>query len=133
MTEPTPGAQGSCLCGAVRYRIDFPTRFFAHCHCRSCRRAHGAPVVSWAGVTAPAFHLLAGEDTLRRYESSPRTFRSFCGRCGTSLFFTSERWEGEVHVAVATLDEPMDRPPMGHHLYEEHVDWFQVGDPPSEG
>ena len=42
-------AHGGCHCGAVRFVARFPSRFVAHCHCASCRRAHGAAFVTWAG------------------------------------------------------------------------------------
>ena len=121
---------GSCLCGAVTFRLHFPTRFFAHCHCESCRRAFGAAVVSWVGVKDAQFELLSGRDDLGRFASSPGTTRSFCRTCGTSLFFESARWPNEVHAAAATLRGPVDRPPGGHAFYEEHVAWLQVADPP---
>ena len=48
MSEPT-AATGRCHCGGVRFVARFPSRFVAHCHCESCRRAHGAAFVTWAG------------------------------------------------------------------------------------
>ena len=42
--------EGRCLCGEVRFAIGAPTLFFAHCHCRWCREAHGAAFVSWVGA-----------------------------------------------------------------------------------
>ena len=38
---------GGCLCGAIRYRITGAPVEALYCHCRMCRRAHGAPVVAW--------------------------------------------------------------------------------------
>lgn len=122
---------GSCLCGRTRFRITFPTRFFSHCHCRSCRLAFGAPVVTWAGVPSEQFQWLAGGDSVGRYASSPGVERTFCPTCGTSLTFTSPAWAGETHVAAATLQGELDRPIGGHAFYDEHVPWLAVADPPS--
>lgn len=33
---------GSCLCGAVRFRLAVRPQFINHCHCRLCRKASGA-------------------------------------------------------------------------------------------
>ena len=41
--------EGGCLCGAVRYRAFWPAYGITHCHCQTCRRASGAPFVTWAG------------------------------------------------------------------------------------
>ena len=70
-------------------------------------------------------------ELLKVHESSPGTTRSFCGRCGTRVFFRSDRWPGETHVPLAAFDEPVDRPPQGHAFWDEHVAWlpFEVPAP----
>jgi hypothetical protein len=117
-------ARGRCHCGGVRFTARFPTRFVAHCHCESCRRAHGAAFVTWAGFTTPQVTITDGADLLATHESSPGTARRFCRRCGTKLFFESTRWAGETHVTLAAFDDPLDRAPAGHAFYEEHVGWL---------
>lgn len=119
---------GRCLCGAVRFTIDPPTLWCAHCHCGMCRRAHGAAFVTWVGVPEDRFHLTVGEDMLRGYASSQEAKRRFCGHCGSPMFFASSRWPGEVHVAVGCLIDPLDREPAAHVFFDEHVDWVVLGD-----
>jgi len=34
--------KGSCLCGAIEYEIDSIDMPIAHCHCRTCQKAHAA-------------------------------------------------------------------------------------------
>ncbi|MBP6368797.1 MAG: GFA family protein, partial [Burkholderiales bacterium] len=104
-------ARGGCHCGAVRFVARFPSRFVAHCHCASCRRAHGAAFVTWAGFPSDQVAVSEGTELLKVHVSSPGTKRSFCGVCGTKLFFQSEKWPGETHVPLAAFDEPVDRPP----------------------
>ena len=117
-------AGGSCHCGTVQFVARFPSRFVAHCHCESCRRAHAAPFVTWAGFPAAQVEVTAGHDALMVHASSPGTKRMFCGECGTKLFFSSERWPGETHVPLAAFDEPVDREPSGHAFWDEHVAWL---------
>jgi hypothetical protein len=38
--------EGGCLCGAVRYRLNGEIEESAYCHCRTCQRQSGAPVVA---------------------------------------------------------------------------------------
>src|SRR5262249_53077551 len=45
---PPDPATGGCFCGAVRYEARGRPREVSHCHCPSCRRCAGAPVVTWA-------------------------------------------------------------------------------------
>ena len=100
-------ASGRCHCGAVRFTADFPSRFVAHCHCESCRRAHGAAFVTWAGFPSPQVRVTQGADELATHESSPRTYRRFCRRCGSKLFFESAKWPGETHVVLAAVIVPL--------------------------
>jgi hypothetical protein len=88
-----------------------------------CRRAHGAAFVTWVGSAVDRFELLSGAAALRRYESSPGATRSFCGNCGTMLFFESRRWPGEVHVTLAHLDSPAGLVPQAHAYWSSHVPW----------
>ncbi|MCC6378892.1 MAG: GFA family protein [Burkholderiales bacterium] len=117
-------ATGGCHCGAVRFVARFPSRFVAHCHCESCRRAHSAAFVTWAGFPSAQVEVTEGRDVLMVHESSQGTSRMFCGECGTKLFFSSERWPGETHVPLAAFEGPVDRVPQGHAFWDEHAAWL---------
>lgn len=84
--------------------------------------------MTWFGVERPSFELVSGADILSWYQSTPGARRGFCSRCGSTLFFESERWADEVHVALAHMDGPIDRPPKVHVFYDTHVDWIELGD-----
>ncbi len=81
--------EGGCLCGTIRFTITLPTLFCGHCHCRMCRRNHGAAYVTWLAVPRSQLSIDSGLDHLTRYQSSSHGSRSFCGRCGSSLFRAS--------------------------------------------
>jgi len=63
--------EGSCLCGAVAYAVDAPPGRIVHCHCRTCRKAHGAAFSSVMRVPRAAFRWVRGAEGLRSFESSP--------------------------------------------------------------
>jgi hypothetical protein len=84
--------------------------------------------VTWFGVERPDFELVNGSDDLSWYQSTPEARRGFCSRCGSTLFFESQRWADEIHIALAHMDESIDRSPKAHVFYDAHVDWFEVGD-----
>ena len=54
--------EGSCLCGAVRYRIRGELGPIALCHCSMCRKTSGTAFATNATVACAAFELLAGRD-----------------------------------------------------------------------
>ncbi|MBW2254126.1 MAG: GFA family protein [Deltaproteobacteria bacterium] len=128
MTEHQDPIIGGCLCGAVSYEAEPPTLFCAHCHCRWCRRAHGAAFVTWFGVPEERFRLVEGVEDLRWYQSSKRSRRGFCGTCGTTLFFASTSSPGEMHIALATVDTPIDREPALHCFVDQKAPWWHIDD-----
>ena len=112
---------GSCLCGAVRFTVTLPTLFCGHCHCSMCRRSHGAGFVTWFAVPRAQFQLDAGEGSLARYSSSDHGARSFCTRCGSSLFCESSRHPDQIDIALANMEGSIDRPPQLHVYFDGRV------------
>lgn len=117
---------GSCLCGQLGFTAMLPTKWVSHCHCSMCRRAHGAAFVTWAGFEARRVAISDPHGALRWYRSSAAAERGFCTRCGSTLFFRSGRWPGELHIVVANITEPLDRAPQAHVGWDTHVDWAAV-------
>jgi len=133
--SPAEPIHGRCLCGAVRFALTPPTAFHAHCHCRSCRLSHGAPYVTWTGVPLSAFAFEQGEQAVRWYRSSPQIEWGFCATCGSSMLYRAiaeghpeEPDTDRMYVAVASLTEPMDRPPQAHVSFEERLPTTRPGD-----
>ncbi|MDT8320382.1 MAG: GFA family protein [Xanthomonadales bacterium] len=120
--------RGGCLCGAVRFEADLPSKWCAHCHCSMCRKAHGAGYVTWVGFHSAHFRLVAGDQHLRWYQSSPGARRGFCKTCGSSMFFEENRNPGETCITLTNIDDPIDRAPEMHAHYDNHVDWIPVDD-----
>ena len=123
-TSPVPGA---CLCGAVRFEIEPPTVFCAHCHCSMCRRAHGAGYVTWIGIPYERFRLVAVAERLVRYRSSEHGTRSFCGSCGSSLFCESTLHPDYLDVVLANLDGASEAP-QAHFYFDDRAPWVRVAD-----
>lgn len=117
---------GSCLCGAVVFSADLPSKWCAHCHCSLCRKAHGAGYVTWAGFEQAQVSITKGTDQLAWHDSSPGAQRGFCKQCGSSMFFRSERWAGEFHIALGCIDSEMDRKPQANAFFDRHVNWMPI-------
>ena len=86
------------------------TKFLAGlCACRSCRLASGFPIQSWAfipkaNITMPDLSPLDfSSGGLQKYESSPGTFREFCGVCGATVFWHCEERPDLIDVSVGLL------------------------------
>ncbi len=114
---------GGCHCGAVRYRVSGEPEHVALCHCRDCRKASGAPMVAWAAFGEGDFAVTKGEARTRN--SSGTSMRSFCGECGTPLWFrNAEALPGIVDVQLATLDDPDAFAPQAHIQVAERIGWM---------
>ena len=116
--------EGGCLCRAVRYRVTGRPIWTAFCHCDSCRHATGSAVAAYAGYAADRFEITAGEPS--HFESSKGVKRGFCAKCGAPLTFEGERWPGEIHLHIGSLDEPEAFPPKGEGFEEERLSWLHV-------
>jgi hypothetical protein len=126
--DASGAVSGACLCGRVRFEVSMPTLFCAHCHCSICRRSHGAGFVTWFAVPRSQLRITGGESELVRYQSSAHGTRSFCGRCGSSLFFESTLGGERVDIALANMEGPIDREPQLHAFFDCRADWVTVGD-----
>jgi hypothetical protein len=112
---------GGCLCGAVRYRSTAAPRALSLCHCRSCRRASGAPSVAWAVFAAEHFAFTTGQPVA--FNSSPGVERTFCGRCGTPLTWQRGTEADTIDVTTASLDSPDDFAPTKEIWIEHAIAW----------
>jgi hypothetical protein len=86
---------GSCLCGDVRIVASGRPNRVGMCHCLDCRKHHGALFSAYAIFPQDAVTI---EGETHEYEG-----RSFCPRCGSSVF---ARVEDEIEVHLGSLDAP---------------------------
>lgn len=91
-----------------------------------CRKTHGAGYVTWVGFEADRVGIKSGKEQLNWFDSSPGAQRGFCNKCGSSLFFRSENWAGELHIALGCMDGPIDRKPQANAFFDRHVDWMPI-------
>lgn len=116
---------GHCICGAIRFCVTGDPVLTEFCHCQSCRRASGAPLMAWAAYDRAVFEVIEGEPV--DYASSPGLTRTFCGRCGTSLTLTDERI-AEIYVAIAAFDDPEAVTPDIHIWRSHRLSWVETAD-----
>jgi len=127
MSSPETAA-GACLCGAVRFTARLPSLLCVHCHCSMCRCNHGAGYVTWFAVPRERLVVESGAEDLARYESSVHGSRSFCRRCGSSLFCESTHFPDRVDIALGAMREPIDREPQVHIYFDSRAAWTVIGD-----
>lgn len=126
MTSPLTG---SCLCGAVAYEADALEPDMGHCHCRMCRKFHGAAFATFGEVRREAFRWTQGREHLKTYTAPNGTKRVFCDTCGSSLTFEASNSDGSlVEFALGTLDSPCPQKPDAHIFTHYKADWSSICD-----
>ncbi len=117
---------GSCFCRQVRFTVDLPAKYACFCHCLSCQRAAGAPVVAWATFARDSLDVSQGEITW--YESSSGVTRGHCAACGTCISYEHVKREGQIDITLNALDDPGSIAPMSHIWVEDKQPWFVISD-----
>jgi hypothetical protein len=121
---------GQCLCGAVRFEIDYPAFWAWHDHSRASRIAHGAVYATYVGTWRKRFRITAGEGDIARYEDKTAGgARSFCRNCGTPLMYERARSKHMVNIPRALFRTRTGRQPLYHIGIDELQDWAYAGEP----
>jgi len=117
---------GRCLCGGVTYAFDGPPSGVDYCHCDSCRRNCSAPVTAFVEVPRGKFRFTGTQP--KAYESSPGIRRLFCDKCGSPVAYDGDWDANDIHLYLATLDNPESFTPTHHVFAKERLPWFDVDD-----
>ncbi|MGH1441427.1 MAG: GFA family protein [Cellvibrionaceae bacterium] len=115
---------GSCLCGSIKYEITEALGDIVHCHCKTCRKAHGAAFSSVASVKDSDF-TLSGREYLNVYESSPGKMRYFCSSCGTQIYAKREGTEHLI-LRLGSLDSDPESTERKHIWVSQKASWYKV-------
>lgn len=120
---PTP-LGGMCLCESVTYEITGPARPVINCHCSRCRRHTGHFMAATAAATED---VVIHGDTLIWYDATDQVQYGFCGRCGSTLFWRTERRPDLISIAAGTLTPPTGLETMAA-IYADHGSDYHVLD-----
>jgi len=125
-TTAAGSLHGSCLCGAVRYRVDARARHAENCWCSRCRKAHGAAFSTNALVPSSALHI-DGEEALSVYRSSARREKLFCRHCGSPLFIRRLNAPELTVVTLGTMDDDPRIRPAREVFVASRAPWCSPG------
>lgn len=116
---------GSCMCGAVAFKVTCDLKRPDACHCRQCRKFTGHYFVS-TDVPKAAVRI-TGSEHVTWYRSSMRARRGFCSLCGSSMFFDppAKDWIG---LAMGAFDGATDTTAELHVFAAEKGDYYEICD-----
>ncbi|WP_404403287.1 GFA family protein [Pelagibacterium halotolerans] len=117
---------GRCLCRKIEFEFSGDVNWVLNCHCETCRRSTSSPMTTWVSVPNENFKFVKGVPC--KYSSSKGVLRKFCSDCGSPLSYESEKMPGEIHLYLASLDDPNILEPTCHVFESEKLSWFEVHD-----
>jgi hypothetical protein len=115
---------GSCLCGSAKYTISEGLSDIVHCHCATCRKAHGSAFSSVASVPLNNF-TLSNVEPLGSYESSPGKTRYFCSNCGTQLY-AQRTDQDHIILRLGSLDSDVTSKEHAHIWLSDKASWYSI-------
>lgn len=113
------------MCGEVTYEIHGEIDEITHCHCTTCRKAHGSAFSSVAAVQISSFEFRSGKDLIKSYQSSPDKVRCFCSNCGSHIY---AHRDGQKHyvLRLGTLDDDPKVRPKEHIWVSLKAPWYNL-------
>ncbi len=121
--------KGSCACGTVRYEIAGALIGpVTYCHCWRCRKHSGSSFGTTAGVKTSDFRIVAGEERMASWESSPGVRRHFAGCCGSPIYKRDESDPDELGFRLGTLDTDPEMKAGMHFRTGSKAPWVEIAD-----
>jgi hypothetical protein len=117
---------GSCCCGAVKFKLLAEPSMIGTCHCSRCRKVGASSI---AFVKKVDLKWVQGQEQVQLFEStSPYIFgRCFCKVCGSSLGeILSE--ENSFPIAANALDGDLNLKNQSHEFVGEKPSWYEICD-----
>lgn len=119
--------KGSCLCGAVEYRVKNEFKRFFMCHCTQCQKATGSAHASNLFAVPDNLEWVRGEERVKRFDLPGRALsKAFCTECGSGVPYTS-RASGMWVVPAGSLDGEPSMTPMANIFWPERGRWYEAG------
>ena len=122
----SPGREGGCQCGAIRYRLlRAPLALYA-CHCRDCQKqsASAFGMSMWVARDAIEFRGAEPRIYLTRGGSGREKHCAFCGNCGTRLYHASGAARAPLSVKAGSLDDTSGLAPTCHLWTRRAQPWM---------
>ena len=118
--------EGSCHCGAVRYRVTGPLRKARACHCSRCRKAFSGASSAYAELSpSSSFEWVAGEDLLTVHDTGEGWGMGFCSKCGSTL---CGMHKGKVHgLTLGCIDGDPGVEIEMHIFVDSKAPWDHIG------
>ncbi|WP_432721846.1 GFA family protein [Jeongeupia wiesaeckerbachi] len=112
---------GSCLCGAVSFRLLSEPKTVSNCHCRMCQNQHSAAFTTYSSVPRSDLEYLSGQELL-----TASVIRKFCSACRSNIEWSgSEKFPDWASITMASIDTNLKPKNIKDVHLESRVCWLQ--------
>lgn len=112
---------GSCLCGAVQFKVTGTFEHFYLCHCSHCRKDTGSAHAANLFSSTAKLVWLAGQEQVSTFNLlRTRHTRCFCSVCGSALPYASPKL---VVVPAGSLDTQPSVTPDANIFMASRAAW----------
>ena len=112
---------GSCLCGAVTFKIEGTFERFFLCLCTYCRKDTGSAHSANLFASSAKFHWISGQDQVQTYNfPQTRHVRCFCSVCGSAMPHVANEF---IVVPAGSLDSNITATPDAHIFVASSAAW----------
>ncbi|HET8612930.1 MAG TPA: GFA family protein [Sphingomonas sp.] len=121
--------EGGCLCGDIRYQVEWPASAVVTCSCRNCQKQAGSALSVVLVFPREAVRVSGELSTYEDRGTSGQTiYRRFCPRCGSPVLTDTPRAEkqGIIFVKGGTLDDVSDLKPTAHYWTASAQPWMRL-------
>ena len=122
---------GGCLCGAVRYELDWPPMALVTCSCSNCQKQSGSALSVVAYCRRDALRVTGELATYVDHgDSGKEVWRRFCPSCGSPVITDTPDAEaqGVIFIKAGTLDQTRDLEPTTHVWTQSAQRWLVLPD-----
>lgn len=118
--------EGSCNCGAVKFKIKVVPQDVYVCHCSICRKATGGSGISVTVVPNETFEWISGKENIKTWKKPNHDWEtSFCLKCGSSL--PGKNDDEAMYVPAGLLDTGFEQLKVKQHLFvDSKAVWEEI-------
>ena len=125
----TSALTASCYCGAIKLRVldpATPPTGASICHCATCRRLTGAPMLANLLLASDRLELTPPDAALTSLKTSKHVTRHRCAGCSSPVYATLGKGKVVVPLSLFSSPHPASWAPQHHLYYDRRV--LDVGD-----
>lgn len=124
---------GSCLCGAIQFKVAKFKGPFEICHCNRCRKLSGSIGMPAIYIESQDFEWVAGMELIKTYAApilyEPPAYHSFfCENCGCPMPPPDGHLGEGFEIPAGLLDADPGITPDKHIFVEHLPGWDEIKD-----